>query len=41
MKTNQPQEERQFARVSRIFPKADVNTPNARVKILATNQGQK
>ena len=41
MKTNQTSEQRQYARVSRIFPKTDVNAPNAKVKVLVTDDGEK
>lgn len=40
MKTNQTPEERQYARVARIFPKTNSNTTNARIKVLAANKGQ-
>lgn len=41
MKTNQTPEERQYARVARIFPKTNSNSTNARIRVLATNQDQK
>ena len=41
MKTNQTPGERQYARVSRIFPKTDVNAPNAKVRVLVTDDGEK
>lgn len=40
MKTNQKPEERQYARVARIFPKTNVNAANARIRVMATNQAQ-
>ena len=41
MKTDQLSEERQYARVARIFPKVNLNAPTARVRALANNQVQK
>ncbi len=41
MKTKQTPEERQYARVARIFPKTSPNSTNSRIRVLATNQGNK
>lgn len=41
MKTNQGQQEKQYARVARVFPKNILSTTNARIRVLDTNQSQK
>ena len=40
MKTNQTSDLKQYARVARVFPKINRNSTNARIRVLATNNGQ-
>jgi|GEM_PF-4238371 hypothetical protein len=41
MKTNPSQPEKQYARVARVFPKTDLSSTNARIKVLGINKNQK
>lgn len=40
MKTNQPSEQRQYARVARIIPKSQPHIANPKIKTLVTSKGQ-
>ena len=40
MKTNQTPEQRQYARIARVFPKTNPSTTNSRIRVLATSKGQ-
>ncbi len=41
MKTNPEQQEKQYARVARVFPKNILSTTNARIRVLDTDKCQK
>ncbi len=38
MKTNTNQQEKQYARVARVFPKTDLSATNARIKVVAKDK---
>ncbi|MGC1632588.1 MAG: hypothetical protein WA749_10805 [Gelidibacter sp.] len=40
MKTNHTSDLKQYARVARVFPKTNGNSTNARIRVLATNNGK-
>ena len=40
MKTNQPSQLRQYARVARVFPKKMLSTTYSRIRVLITNNSK-
>lgn len=41
MNINPTQQEKQYARVARVFPKTDISATNARIRVLTANINQK